>query len=39
MLKVDEREFERLREFKYLGFTLTDDSNTIAIKQRIAMAN
>jgi hypothetical protein len=40
MLKVDEQEFERVREFKYLVSTLTEDNNiTIEIKLRIVMAN
>jgi flagellar basal body rod protein FlgB len=40
MLKVDDQEFEKVREFKYLGSTLTEDNNiTIEIKQRIVMAN
>jgi hypothetical protein len=27
MLKVDDQDFERVREFKYLGSTLTKQSN------------
>jgi hypothetical protein len=34
MLKVDDQEFERVREFKYLGSTLTDDKGiTIEMKE------
>lgn len=34
MLKVDDQEFERARELKYLGSTLTENSNiTTEIKQ------
>jgi hypothetical protein len=29
MLKVDDQEFERVGEFKYLGSTLTEDNNII----------
>jgi hypothetical protein len=37
---VDDQEFERVRDFKYLGPTLTEDNNiTIEIKLRIVMAN
>jgi sorting nexin-29 len=40
MLEVDDQEFERAREFKYLGSTLTEDNNiTTEIKLRILMAN
>jgi hypothetical protein len=40
MLKVDGQEFERVRDFRYLGSTLTEDSNiNIEIKQRIVVAN
>jgi hypothetical protein len=40
MLKVDDQEFERVREFKYLRSTLTEDNNiTIEIKLRTVMAN
>jgi sorting nexin-29 len=40
MLKVDDQEFERVREFKYLGSTLTEDNNiNTEIKLRIVMAN
>jgi alpha-D-ribose 1-methylphosphonate 5-triphosphate synthase subunit PhnH len=39
-LKVDDEEFERTTEFKYLGSTLTEENNiTIKIKQRILLAN
>jgi hypothetical protein len=27
MLKVDDQEFERLRELKYLAYILTEDNN------------
>jgi hypothetical protein len=38
--KVDNQEFERVREFKYLGSTLTEDTDIIVeIKWRILMAN
>jgi hypothetical protein len=38
MLKVDDQEFERVREFKYLGSTLTEDNKiTTEIKLRIIM--
>jgi hypothetical protein len=37
---VDDLEFKRAREFRYLGSTLTGDNNvTIEIKQRIVTAN
>jgi flagellar basal body rod protein FlgB len=40
MLRVDDQEFERVRDLKYLGYVTTDDNNTsIEIKQRILMAN
>jgi hypothetical protein len=40
ILKVDDQEFERVRDFKYLGSILTEDNNiTIETKQRIVMAN
>lgn len=39
MLKVDNQEFERVRDLKYLGSTLTEDNITIEIKQRILIAN
>jgi hypothetical protein len=29
MLEVDDQEFERVREFKYLGSTLAEDNNII----------
>jgi hypothetical protein len=36
MLKVDNQEFGRVTEFKYLGSALTKDNNiTTEIKQRI----
>jgi hypothetical protein len=39
-LKVDDQEFESVREFKYLGSTQIEDNNiTTEIKQRIVMAN
>jgi hypothetical protein len=35
MLKVHDQEFERVREFKYLGSILKEDNNfAIEIKQR-----
>jgi hypothetical protein len=38
MLKVDDQEFERERDFKYLGSTLRVDNNaTTEIKQRTIM--
>jgi hypothetical protein len=37
--KVGDLEFGRVREFKHLGSTLTEDSIAIQIKQRIVMAN
>jgi hypothetical protein len=40
MLKVDDQEFGKVREFNYLGSTLTEDNNVIIkIKQSILMAN
>jgi hypothetical protein len=37
---VDDQQFERVKEFKYLGSTLTEDNNiTIEIEQKILMAN
>jgi hypothetical protein len=40
VLKVDDQEFERAREFECLGSTVTEDNNiTFEIKQRILMAN
>jgi hypothetical protein len=39
MLKVGDLEFERVREFKYLGSTLIEDNIAIEIKQRIVMTN
>jgi hypothetical protein len=37
---VDDQEFERVKEFKYLGSTVTEDSDiTVEIKQRIIMVN
>jgi hypothetical protein len=38
--KVDDQEFERTRELKYLGSTLTHHNDiSIEIEQRIVMAN
>jgi hypothetical protein len=40
MLRVDDQEFERVRDIKYLGSIITDDNNTSTeTKQRIIMAN
>jgi hypothetical protein len=40
MFKVNDQEFERARELKYLGSTITEDNKiTTEIKQRILMAN
>jgi hypothetical protein len=40
MLKVDDEEFERVREFKYLAYILTEGNNiSIEIKQRIVTEN
>jgi hypothetical protein len=40
MRNVDDQKFERAREFKYLGSTLTEDNNiSTEIKQRTVMAN
>jgi hypothetical protein len=40
MLKVDDQQFERLREFKYLRSALTEDNNiTTEIKERIIMVS
>jgi hypothetical protein len=40
MLKVNDQEFERVREFKYLGSTITEDNNIATeIKLRTVMAN
>jgi hypothetical protein len=40
MLRVDDQEFVRVRDFKYLGSVITDDSNTSDEKnQIIVMAN
>jgi hypothetical protein len=37
---VYDQEFERVREIKYLGSTVTEDSDiTVEIKQRTVMAN
>jgi hypothetical protein len=36
---VNDQEFERLRKFRYLGYTITEGNNiTIEIKERIIMA-
>jgi hypothetical protein len=35
---VDDQELERVKEFQYLGHTITEGNN-IEIKQRIVMAN
>jgi hypothetical protein len=38
-LKVDDQEYERVKEFKYLGTVLTEDNDiTTEIKQRIIVA-
>jgi hypothetical protein len=38
--KVDDQEFEREREFKFLGSTLTEDNDiTTEIKHRILKAD
>jgi hypothetical protein len=40
MLKIDEQEYKRVKEFKLLGTVLTDDNETTAdIKHSITMAN
>lgn len=40
MLKVDDQDFERVRGFKELGSTTTEDNNVaIEIKQRAVIAN
>jgi hypothetical protein len=40
MLKIENLEYERIKEFKYLGTILTEDNDvTTEIKQRIIMAN
>jgi hypothetical protein len=40
MLRVDDQEFERVRDIKYLGSIIIDDNNTSTeTKQRIVMAN
>jgi hypothetical protein len=40
IITLDDQEFERPREFKYLGSTVIEDSGiTIEIKQGIVMAN
>jgi hypothetical protein len=39
MLQVDDQEFGRVREFKYLGSTLTEANIITEIKQRNVMAN
>jgi hypothetical protein len=40
MLEVDDQQFERVREYKYLGSTVTEENNiTIEIEQRILMTN
>jgi hypothetical protein len=40
MITVDNQEFERVRKFKYLGSTLTDNNNiTSETKERNVMAN
>jgi hypothetical protein len=42
MLEVDEKEFERVREFKYLESAVTEVNTSniaIKIKQRTVMAN
>jgi len=37
---VDDKEFERARDFKHLGSVLTEDFNiTLKIKWRIVIAN
>jgi hypothetical protein len=36
---VDDQEFERVRDFKYIGYVTTDDNNTsIEIKQKTKTA-
>jgi hypothetical protein len=40
MLRVNDQEFERVRDLKYLGSLITSDDNSFTeIKQRIIMAN
>ena len=40
MLKIDNEEYERVKEFKYLGTVLTEDYyTTTEIKQWIIMTN
>jgi hypothetical protein len=39
MLKVDDQEFERMRELRYLESALKEDNVTIEIKQIVIVAN
>jgi hypothetical protein len=40
MLITDDKQYERVKKFKYLGTTLTEDNDiSTEIKQRIIMAN
>jgi sorting nexin-29 len=40
LLVIGNQQYERVKEFKYLGITLTEDNNiSTEIKQRIIMAN
>jgi hypothetical protein len=39
VLIIDDQQYERVKEFKYLGTTLTEDNDSTEIKQRIIMAN
>jgi hypothetical protein len=40
MIVIDNQQYERVKEFKYLGTTLTEDNGTSTeIKQTIIMAN
>jgi hypothetical protein len=40
MLKIDDQEYERVKEFKYIETILKEDNGiTTEIKQRIIMAN
>jgi hypothetical protein len=39
MPEVGDQEFQRVRKFKYIEFSITDDNITIEIKQKIVIAN
>jgi hypothetical protein len=40
MLRVDDQEFERVREFRYLGSTVTEEIDiTFETKEKILMTN